>query len=293
MIGERNLIVRFREGSGGETLTAMLHALLNDDAAALHYDPRFNQTVFTDCFCDGFHAQRPSPLLQARFDLPDAPWSTRPPADLAAFVANRLDDCPHPYRIGKMHYVLTPAQTRALPPASVIDLLPSRAHAFVPAAMVLLKVYLRPAYEVPDALAHPQYEAVLDHLRDKGSIPFHWTRCLRLGLDIHDLHGFVRHVVRRSLVMEDTARYPRSSHVVPATSFLLDPGLAAFRDLAIPYGHVLPDGLAAYLGRWVARNNAMFDALGLRRLLGLSLTLEQQATLLAEALREHQLSLTS
>lgn len=288
MVPLDHVVVRYREGSGGETLTAALHSILNDDVALPTYVAPANRTFFEDVFHDTFHQRGPLPVVRERYGLPAAEWRTMSPDVIGGFVSQCYAAATDAIPVGKMHYCLTPEQMVAFPATTFIDLLPERRHAFVVAALLFRKVYLQPAYEVPHCPAHPQFEEVVRIYNRRGRIPFYWARCLQRGRNVHDLHGFVRHVLLRSVVLEERPRYPGSTHVIPATSFLLDPSLSSLRTLVNMWECTLPPALAVYVETWVERNNALIDEMNLRRLLPYNLPFEQQAVMISEALRQHE-----
>lgn len=291
MIDHERIVVRYKPGSGGETLCAVLDETLNRRGRT-YAATALNVTNFPDVFHSAFHHQMLPTNIQNDLGLRTGSWEEMSLAELKSFIARCFDASPDRYKIGKAHHNLTLEQeASAYEPAFVIDLIPARRHCYIPRALMFYKRSLTLVTYPPDATLcdKPQYGEVMRVLATQGWYPGYWYWCLLYDVDIYDAKAFVFANFGVDLFIEDPSLYPGGHFTVSAGEFALDPEAKELHRLLDEFG-VEPDAkVMGYFRQWVAGNNQIMDELGLNQHVeaDLDLSIPEQIDLLAKAFDAH------
>lgn len=268
-------MVRFKGGSGGDTLCWALNNLVNQQAD--YTKDNRNITLYTDIFSNAF--QMSLYAGHHRFPFTTETWRETPNDELRAFIESRRIETRH--SICKAHYLLRPDQWSVFSPCWFIDLLPGRQKSWLVQALHFHKTAFAATKVEP--IVADRHPALKSFYERNGWVPNCWVMAVDDGHDPHDYDLFIKQ--HASFYHSAEIFELESDLIIDAGEFIIDVELDDLHRASALIGvDFVPDSVTSVVKKWVLHNRAILEKLGLMGHEGL--TFDDKRALLHAAFEE-------
>jgi len=255
-----DILIRYKGGSGGNTMCWYVGAALND-CQDINHDQRARM-IAVDQFRGAFVSPVPADHLRSEYNLPNCTWHDMDQHTIGEFVRSaRLDN---PYvRTGLTSYHFNHSfdMRTAFPQTLIVDIIPNPSSFWLVQAMQIYKDACRKMHWVDrnmDEDIYPGKQRILEHHAEHGWYPAWW-----LWFERKPIGDFSDFLADRGTIVAGDPRLVDSDLTLDAVTWLTDTSLGQADAVMDRLGLVARPEMRNRLRSWVQRNLEVLDILGL------------------------------